>query len=208
MKKYIVEFIGTFFLVFTVCMAGSTAGNFAPIAIGSALMIMIYAGGYISGAHYNPGVSVAVMIRGKLSSKDLIMYWIAQIAGGVAAAALAKYFFHYGDHATAIYLTSRKIALAAEAIGSFAIAFVVLNVATSSKTAGNSFYGLAIGFTVVAMAYTLGPITGGSFNAGVAVGGTVFGIFGANFLWVYLVGNILGGVVAGLIYNFLKPDDN
>ncbi|MBS1579042.1 MAG: aquaporin [Bacteroidetes bacterium] len=207
MKKYIVEFVGTFFLVFAVCMAGTTAGNFAPIAIGSTLMIMIYAGGYISGAHYNPGVSIAVMIRGKLSLKDLIMYWIAQIAGGVVAAYLASHFFHYGEHATAIYLTSRKIALGAEAIGSFAIAFVVLNVATSTKTAGNSFYGLAIGFTVVAMAYALGPITGGSFNGGVAVGGTVFGIFGANFLWIYLVGNIVGGAIAGLLYNFLKPDE-
>ncbi len=203
MKKYIVEFIGTFFLVLTVCMAGSKAGEMAPIAIGGALMVMVYAGGYISGGHYNPAVSFAVWIRGKLSLTEMISYWVVQLAGGVAAALLAQHVF---DYIVVPHDPIGKTAIIAEAIGTFALAFVVLNVATSQKTSGNSNYGLAIGFTVTVMAYTLGPVSGGAFNPAVALGNTVFGGFYWNELWMYVIGTLAGAALAGLLYNYLKPD--
>jgi len=204
MKKYLVEFIGTFFLVLAVCMAGTKAGNFAPIAIGATLMVMVYAGGYISGGHYNPAVSLAVFIRGKLPLMDLIVYWIVQLAGAAVAAYVASKVFMYATTAHMNDFPKRE--LAAELLGTFALAYVVLNTATSAKTSGNSNYGLAIGFTVVAMAYILGPISGGAFNTAVAFGNTIFGGFSWCCFWIYLVGTLGGGAVAGIVYRFINPD--
>ena len=93
MNKYLMEFIGTFFLVFTVGMTviGGGAGALAPLAIGASLMIMVYAGGHISGGHYNPAVTLGVWLRGKCDAKDVVPYWVAQIAGAFAAGACVKY---------------------------------------------------------------------------------------------------------------------
>ncbi len=204
MKKYLVEFIGTFFLVLAVCMAGSKGGTLAPIAIGSTLMVMVYAGGYISGAHYNPAVSLAVFIRGKISLMDMIIYWAVQIAAAIVAVIIAMYVFQYSGQLAANDFPKRVFA--AEMIGTFALAYVVLHVATSAKTAGNSYYGLAIGFTVLSMAYVLGPVSGGAFNPAVAIGASVFGVFGWNVIWIYLLGTFAGGAIAGIVYRFLNPD--
>ena len=83
MNKYIAEFIGTFFLVLTIgcTVIGAGSGVIAPLAIGAALMVMVYAGGHVSGAHYNPAVTLAVWLRGRCEAKDVVPYWIAQIAG-------------------------------------------------------------------------------------------------------------------------------
>ncbi|MDE3144827.1 MAG: aquaporin family protein [Bacteroidota bacterium] len=206
MKKYIVEFIGTFFLVLAVCMAGSKAGEMAPLAIGATLMVMIFAGGHVSGGHFNPAVTLAVFIRGKCDATDTFFYWVFQIAGGVVAGLLASKYFDY--MAVAASPDSSMKALVAEIIGTFALAYVVLNVATATKTSGNSFYGLAIGFTVTAMAYTLGPVSMGAFNPAVAVGAGVFGAFAWNTIWIYLIGCLLGGALAGITYRFIiKPDE-
>ncbi len=204
MKKYLVEFIGTFFLVLAVCMAGSKAGNFAPIAIGVTLMVMVYAGGYVSGGHYNPAVSLAVYIRGKLPAMEMVGYWIVQIAGAALAALVASKVFMYATTAHSNDFPKREIA--AEMLGTFALAYVVLNTATSTKTAGNSNYGLAIGFTVVAMAYILGPISGGAFNTAVAFGNTIFGGFAWSGFWIYFAGTFIGGAVAGIVYRVINPD--
>jgi aquaporin Z len=207
MKKYLVEFIGTFFLVQAVCLAGLSqhgAGFMAPIAIGCTLMVMVYAGGYVSGGHYNPAVSLAAFVRGKLGMGDLIGYWIVQLAAGAVAALVAQHVFK--AHPMGDTMEVGKRALAAEVIGTFALAYVVLNTATSAKTAGNSNYGLAIGFTVVVMAYTLGPISGGAFNTAVALGATVFGGFAWKSLWIYVVGTLVGGLLAGAAYKVIDPD--
>src|ERR1051325_9321848 len=147
MKKYIVEFIGTFFLVLAVGMAviKPDVGSFAPIAIGATLMVMIYAGGHISGGHYNPAVTLAVLVRGRCKLADVPGYLIAQIVAAALAAAIVLFF--KGNPAD-ITPGAPKIvpALLAELVGTFALAYVVLNVATAKNTAGNSFYGLAIGF--------------------------------------------------------------
>lgn len=209
MNKYITEVLGTFFLVFTVCMttspAGAGAGALAPIAIGSVLMVMIYAGGHISGAHYNPAVSFGVMIRGRANMAETVKYWVSQIIGAAIAAYAARYLLGGGGSGNEGLDTARS--LTAEIIGTFALVTVVLNVATSTKNAGNSYYGVAIGFTVLAMAYAVGGISGGAFNPAVALGKTLLGDFSWTTIWIYLVGNLGGGLLAGVVYKVMNPEE-
>ena len=200
MKKYLVEFIGTFFLVLTiVCAVNGGAGNLAPLAIGSALMVMVFAGGHISGAHYNPAVSLAVLMRGAMDKGDFIPYLVAQVLGAACAALLASNLFGYsGTPGTIDFLP----AFVAELVGTFALAYVVLNVATAKGTEGNSFYGLAIGFTVTALAYALGGISGGAFNPAVAVGVSIAGMSAWANIWVFLVACFAGGALAALVFKY------
>ncbi|MBA3957183.1 MAG: aquaporin [Parachlamydiaceae bacterium] len=198
--KYLYEFIGTFFLVLTVGMTvlnPGSVGPFAPLAIGSALAVMVFAGGHVSGGHYNPAVSLAAFMRKKLNSKDLGLYWIAQLLGGVVAAMVTLYLKGNGEPAPMEldYLP----ALLAEFLFTFALCFVVLNVATARATAGNSYFGLAIGFTVLVGAYAVGAISGGAFNPAVALGITILNISAWSNIWVYVVANLLGGAAAALV---------
>jgi aquaporin Z len=206
MRKYVVEFIGTFFLVLAVCSAifHNSDNNFAPLAIGFALIVMIYAGGHLSGAHYNPAVSLAVFIRGKMSMVEMIGYWVVQLVAGVIAALVATNLFKY--NATPAAPAETLGAVIAEIIGTFALVYVILNVATSPKTANNHYYGLAIGFTVVAMAYAVGPVSGGAFNPAVALGLSVFEKIEWNALWIYLVGAFTGAILAAIVYRVLRLD--
>jgi aquaporin Z len=207
MKKYLVEFIGTFFLVLTVGMTviEPGAGNLAPLAIGSALMIMVFAGGHISGGHYNPAVTIAVWLRGRCPSADVAGYIGSQLLGAVAA----SFLVHYLKADATVVAGKMEIgpALAAEFVGTFALCYVVLNVATAKGTANNSFYGLAIGFTVMVMAFALGGVSGGAFNPAVATGITVMGLAKAGNIWVYFVGNFAAAIVAALTFKFINPDD-
>jgi aquaporin Z len=207
MKKYLVEFIGTFFLVLTVGMTviDPGAGNLAPLAIGSALMIMVYAGGHVSGGHYNPAVTVAVWLRGRCPASDVPAYIGAQIAAGVVAAITVLAL--KGNPGPAAQDIKILPALVAEFIGTFALCYVVLNVATSKATAGNSFYGLAIGFTVMTMAFALGGISGGAFNPAVATGITVMHLEKAANIWIYLIANFSAGALAALTFKFINPED-
>jgi aquaporin Z len=207
MKKYITEFIGTFFLVLSVGMA-STMGAMAPVAIGATLMVMIFAGGHISGAHYNPAVTLAVFIRGRISMNDALPYMIVQLAGAAIAALICSQVFEVkGTGGCAVADGNTIKALIAEILGTFALAYVILNVATSKANAGNSFYGLAIGFTVTAMAYTLGSLSGGAFNPAVAFGQSIAGNFCWGNIWIYLVGCFAGGALAAVVFNMNNPDD-
>ena len=207
MKKYLVEFIGTFFLVLTVGMTviEPGAGNLAPLAIGSALMIMVYAGGHVSGGHYNPAVTVAVWLRGRCSQADVPGYIGSQIAAGIVAAFVVLGL--KGDP----FVTPADIkvfpSLVAELVGTFALAYVVLNVATAKATSGNSYYGLAIGFTVTTMAFALGGISGGAFNPAVAVGITVMHLAKVSNLWIYLAANFAAGALAAIAFKFINPED-
>jgi aquaporin Z len=203
MNRYVVEFIGTFFLVFTVGMVSIDpgAGALAPLAIGSALAVMVYAGGHISGGHYNPAVTLAVWLRGKASASGAAAYWVAQILAGVVAAAIVL-FLKDSSAATAAYEVGP--ALVAEFLFAFALAFVVLNVATAKSTDGNSYFGFAIGFTVMVGAFAVGSVSGGVFNPAVAVGITIMGMVDLSFIWVYFVATLLGGAAAALAFNALK----
>jgi aquaporin Z len=210
MKKYIVEFIGTFFLILTVgcTVIAPGAGDMAPLAIGSALMVMIFAGGHISGGHYNPAVTLAVTLRGKCTWNDAIAYWAAQIIAAVVAAFTVRYL--KGDAMGAVTALTLKVgpSLLVEFLFTFALCLMVLNVATAKGTSGNSFYGLAIGFTVMFSAYSAGYISGGAFNPAVAVGASLLGIINWSSIWIYLVANLAAGVVAALVFKATNaPDD-
>lgn len=206
MNKYIVEFIGTFFLVLTICMAViGGAGDFAPIAIGFSLMCMIFAGGHISGAHYNPAVTLGVFLRGKCDKGDVVGYVVAQLLAAVAAVFLAGMML--GDKVATMGSISTVPAFLAEFLGTFALVYVILNVATAKGTEGNSFYGLAIGCTVTFCAYALGPISGGAFNPAVAVGACLAGLASWSTIAVIIGGNLAGGVAAALVFKTVNPSE-
>src|SRR5229473_3427509 len=208
MNKYIAEFIGTFFLVLTVgcTVIGNGAGAFAPLAIGSVLMVMVFAGGHISGGHFNPAVTLGVWLRGKCAAKDVAPYMISQIIGAVLAAFAVK--FLQGGAAVAPLQLATLPALLAEFLFTFALVYVVLNTATAKGTSGNSFYGLAIGFTVLAGAFSVGNISGGAFNPAVAVGISLMGLSSWANIWIYLVAEFAGGTVAALVFKTVNPGDN
>jgi aquaporin Z len=203
LRKAIVEGIGTFFLMLTIgqVVLDPGAGALAPLAIGSALMIMVYAGGHISGGHYNPAVTLGVFLRGRATSQELGVYWAAQVVGAVLATFATR--FLKGGLVAAPLAPDIGAALLAEFLFTFALVYVVLNVATARGNEGNSHYGLAIGFTVVVGAYSVGAISGGAFNPAVAVGITMLGITAIGSIWIYLVANLLGGAAAALLFNAL-----
>jgi aquaporin Z len=207
MNKYLIEFIGTFFLVLVVglTVVEPGAGALAPIAIGSVLMVMVYAGGPISGAHYNPAVTLAVWMRGKCETKDVFPYVLMQILGAILAALLVNYL----KSPVNLPPSSPDVlpALLVEFVFTFALAFVVLNVATSSKSAGNSYFGLAIGFTLATAAFAGGAISGGAFNPAVAVGISTMGLVAWNNIWIYLVANLAGGALAAIVFKVVNPGD-
>lgn len=207
MNKYVFELLGTFFLVFTVgcTVVGNGAGALAPLAIGSALMIMVFAGGHISGAHYNPAVTVGVWLRGKCETKDVPGYVISQSVGAMLAASAVKYL-KAGAVVTPISPATGP-ALVAEFLFTFALVFVVLNVATTKGTTGNSFFGLAIGFTVATGAFAVGNISGGVFNPAVALGISMMGLSAWANIWVYLLAEIAAGVTAAMAFRALSPSD-
>ncbi len=198
MNKYAMELVGTFFLVFTIgcTVVGNGAGALAPLAIGAVLMVMVFAGGHISGAHYNPAITLGVWMRGKCETKDVAPYIISQLIGSVLAALAVKYL-KAGAPVTPMTLATVP-ALLAEFLFTFALVFVVLNTATSKGTAGNSFYGLAIGFTVLAGAFAVGNISGGAFNPAVAVGITTMGLAAWPSIWIYWLAEFAAGAAAAL----------
>jgi aquaporin Z len=206
MAKYLTEFLGAFFLVLTIgCTAiRSGSGVIPPLAIGAVLMVMVYAGGHISGAHYNPAVTLAVWLRGRLERRELLPYWVSQVAGAAAAALVVD--FLRGPSPTRPE-PALGPAFLAELLFTFALAYVVLNVATAKATSGNSYYGLAIGFTVMAGAFAVGDLSGGAFNPAVAVGAAMMGLTAWSFLWLYLAANLLGGTAAAMVFKFANPGD-
>src|SRR6187431_1853102 len=208
MKKYIAEFIGTFFLVLTVgcTVIPGAAGVIAPLAIGAALMVMIFAGGHISGAHYNPAVTLGVFLRGRCPASDVVPYMIAQVAGAAAAAATVI-FLKAGATPPPPSFPPVMPAFVAEFLYTFALVYVILNVATAKANAGNSFYGLAIGMTVMVGAFAVGPISGAAFNPAVAIGVAIMGLSPWPALWIYLAANFLGGAVAAVVFKALNPAD-
>ncbi len=204
MKKYIVEFIGTFFLVLTVGFSVLGKAELAPLAIGSALMVMVYAGGHISGGHYNPAVTLAVWLRGKCEAKDVAPYILSQFLAG-AAAALIVVAVKNPVIQPAVHPLGSSVLV--EFLFTFALAWVVLNSATAKGTAGNSFYGLAIGFTVLTGAVAVGSISGGAFNPAVGLGVTIMGLEDIRQFVVYLLADSAGGVAAALAFKATQSSE-
>ncbi|PXX69307.1 glycerol uptake facilitator-like aquaporin [Nocardia tenerifensis] len=206
-RKLAVEGIGTFFLVFTVGAAVHSGSSLAPLAIGAALMVMVYAGGHISGGHYNPAVTLAALVRGRIGAVAAGCYWATQVVAGLVAAVVVRLVIG-GASGRALNPSGHPLAdaLAAELLFTFALAYVVLNVATSADHPNNSFYGLAIGFTVAAGAIAVGGVSGGAFNPAVLFGGMVMGLFGPWTL-LYLIVELLAGAAAGLAFRMLNRTD-
>jgi aquaporin Z len=221
MKKYIIELIGTFFLVLTVATAAillKASSPLTPLAIGSALMVMIYAGGHISGGHFNPSVTLGVWIRGRCDTKDVVPYIVAQLVGALIAVFAAKTLYPEKFAALAAEpaaaLSSPLSVILAEFLFTFALVYVVLNSATAKRNAGTGFYGLAIGFTVLTGAVAVGGVSGGAFNPAVAVGvSTLHSLAGTcaqlsfGTIWQHLVGELLAAGAAGFLFRALNTDD-
>jgi aquaporin Z len=207
MAKYLVEFIGAFFLVFTIGMTviEPGAGPLAPLAIGSVLMVMVFAGGHVSGAHYNPAVTLAVLIRGKTTPNEAVIYIVVQLVAAAVAALLVN-MLKAGAEITPV---AHNVAnsLLVEFLFTFALAYVVLNVATARANVGNSYFGLAIGFTVLVGAFAVGGISGGAFNPAVATGITMMGLSSWANYWIYLLADFAGGAVAALVFRVISPVD-
>ncbi len=203
-RKLTVEFIGMFLFMFTVGMATNKAGAgaLAPLAIGSVLMVMVFAGGHISGGHFNPAVSTAVFLRGRMRSDEYRAYIVTQFVAAVLAGLVVRVV---GGHEAHAAVAGAGRMLIAEFLFTFALAWVVLNVATAKGTEGNSFYGLAIGFTVVAGAFAVGGISGGAFNPAIALGASVTGLFKWTNVWIYLLADFLGGAAAAYAFLHVLP---
>ena len=203
MKKYIIEFIGTFFLVTTIGLTGN------PLAIGIMLTILVYMGGHISGAHYNPAVTISIFCKKLIDQKDAIKYIITQLAASLTAAALVFNLNTDLMHVVPNSSYSLLQIILCEFIFTFLLVLVILNVATNKKTEGNSYYGLAIGFTVMASAYCVGEISGGAFNPAVAFGPAILDLFSGNGeditkIWIYILSPITGGYLAYILDKYIN----
>ncbi|GJM42715.1 MAG: aquaporin [Ardenticatenaceae bacterium] len=206
-KNLVVEFIGTFLFLVVIAAAVALAGDFAPIAIGVMLMVMVYAGGHLSGGHFNPAVTLGAVMRGAAPMSDLLPYWAAQVLGGVLGAFVGNYIAGAGGGGLNTDAAMEfGPGVLAEIIGTFALVYVVLNVATAKNNEGNSFYGLAIGFTVMAFAFAVGGVSGGAFNPAVGTGVTLAGIAPIGNLLYYWIANLIGGALAALAFNYVNVD--
>jgi aquaporin Z len=207
MKNYLVEFIGSYFLILVVGLTviAPGAGALAPVAIGLTLMVMVYAGGPISGGHYNPAVTLAVFLRGKCRAADVLPYMLAQFVAAAAAAQTALYL----KAGSTISAATPHVpaALLVEFLFTFALAFTVLTTATSAKSAGNSYFGFAIGSAVLVGAFAAGAISGAAFNPAVALGVTLMGLSAAANIWIFFLANFAGGAVAAVVYRLVNPDE-
>jgi aquaporin Z len=205
--KLVTELVGTFLFVSVIALSGP-AGSFAPLAIGGALLAMVYMGGHVSGAHYNPAVSFGAFLRRKMGGADMLAYWAAQLAGA-ALAFVAGYLV--SGHSPGIH-PGPKVdvyqALAVEILFTAALVLVVLNVAMTKATEGNSFYGLAIGFTIAAAIFVGAPISGGAYNPAVGIGATLGSALftGAGWsdawsdVWLYITGPLVGAAIGAAIH--------
>lgn len=211
--RYLSEFVGTYLLVFTVgcnVLAGNLVWGVTSIAC--VLMVSIYALGSSSGANFNPAVSLALGLSGKLALFDVAIYMLVQIAAGVAAA------FSYGALLWKVANLSPAKGFGyyetglAEGLYTFVLVFVVLNVACSTRNNppdnGNQFFGLAIGFSVIAGGYGAGAISGGCFNPAIAIGMDLSSA-GLGFGWCffYVACELAGGVLAAGLFRVVRPDD-
>jgi aquaporin Z len=206
-RKYGAEFIGTFFLVFTVCATGRSGSPLAPLAIGAVLAALVFATGHTSGGLLNPAMTLAVFLRGRLPVRDIGPYMAAQVVGALAAAGLARFMIDAKPVALTASGRGLVAAFVAELLFTFALAYVVLNVATSKDHPNNSFYGLAIGFIVLAGAVAVGGLSGGAFNPAVGIGLCLAGLARWSMVWVYIVATLAGAAGAAAAFRALHPDD-
>ncbi len=198
--------------MFTAGAAAGGGNSLAPLAIGGVLMVMVYAGERISGGHYNPAVTLAMLVLRKISTRDAAWYWIVQFGTGLIAATAVRWIVDPARATTEATLTQPSHNPAAvfgvEVLFTFALCFVVLNVTASKQHSENDYYGLAIGFTVVSGAFAVGDVSGGAFNPSVTVGAAAAGLFAWPTLWVYLTAQGVAAIGAGIVFGALGVDDD
>jgi aquaporin Z len=203
--SYVTELIGTFFLVLTIGLMAATQSPLAPLAIGGMLTGLVYMGRHVSGAHYNPAITLAIFFRGKLAPSEVMPYVLSQVLGALLASATV--YLATGSTFAPVPAEGYGVlaVLLVEVLFTFALALVILNVATVDSVSDNSYYGLAIGLTVTAGAFAAGPISGGVLNPAVGMGPILLNVVlnagSASALWFYLVGPTVGATVAVLVFN-------
>lgn len=202
MKHYLVEFIGTFFLVLTIALTGN------PLAISLVLIALVYWGGHLSGAHYNPAVTLALLLRKKITQQEASRYVLSQLTGSILACLVSSSFFSKPLIVSTGINTPWTSAFLAETLFTFLLASVVLHVAATKKTHGNQYFGLAIGAVVFVGATAVGNISGGAFNPAVGIGplftNTFIGhsLFDPSLFFLYILGPGLGAVAASLLHQY------
>lgn len=196
MRRYAIELVGSFFLVLTFLVSVGSGDPLAALAVGSVLMVLVYAGGGAPVPHFNPAVSLGAVVRGRLDAAELLPYSAAQLLGTLLAAVLARWLVALPEGVSLAGDLVAK-ALVVELLFTFALTYVVLTVGERDRR-GNSYYGLAIGFAAAGGLLVAGPISGGVLNPGVAFGGAVSGLGTWGSLWVLLVATFAGGALAGL----------
>ena len=202
-QKLTTEFIGTFFLSLTICTAAvyGSAGDYAPFGIAATLMVMIYAGGHISGAHYNPAVTVSIYLRGACDKEEVFPYIASQVIAAVSAALVVENLL-FPDALSPVTADLGTDAVVAELLFTFALAYVILNVATTESTSGNGYYGAAIALVVLAGAITVGSISLASFNPAVTSALIVSGKLAIADSWMHFAPQFIGAVLATYVYKF------
>ncbi len=209
MNRLLSEFLGTFFLTLTICVAAvyGKAGDYGPLAIGFVLVAMVYACGHISKAHFNPAVSLAFLIRGcYISVKEMFSFIGVQCLAAILAALLARGLYSDG----VIVETTDLIfvpALVAEILFTFMLVWVIMNVATAKANHGNDFYGIAIGFTVAGAVYTVGIVSLAVLNPAVAIALVLVGKLSLSQIAIPIFGSLLGGLGAVLLFNLGHPTE-
>ena len=200
-QKLTTEFIGTFFLSLTICTAAvyGSAGDYAPFGIAATLMVMIYAGGHISGAHYNPAVTVSIYLRGACEKDEVLPYIVSQVIAAVSAAIVVESLL-FPDALSPEMADLGTDAVVAELLFTFALAYVILNVATTESTSGNGYYGAAIALVVLAGAITVGSISLASFNPAVTSALIVSGKLALADSWMHFVPQFVGAIMATYVY--------
>jgi len=203
------EFYGTMMLTLVIAVSAGLGKELAPLAIGLMLVCMVFTYGHLSGGHFNPAVSFAVMIRGKITPLRCLLYTIFQVLGGICGVALGRYVLPEGQNTPVPKYQENELnaAITAEFFFSMALSTVVLNTATTVSVGPNSFYGLAIGFVVVSGAICVGDISGAVFNPAVGTGLLI--VAGeVRDLWLYWVAPLCGGFVSGVMFHIVNSDEN
>lgn len=226
--KGLVEFIGTFALVHTICLASVFAqGYLAPFAIGAVLMILVFAWGHVSGAHYNPAVSTGALLCRKIDLKTWSLYIVVQILGAILSALIAAEVAIADEMgmenkfpAISVDDNKKDWGVWTEFVWTFLLVSVVLNVATTKAPGyqNNSFFGLAIGFTVLSGAIAVGGLSGGAFNPAVVIGVNVgrhayedikdFNMDVTTVTaksWAYcILADLAGAILAAILFQFTE----
>ncbi|MCL6525172.1 MAG: aquaporin [Thermoflavifilum sp.] len=206
MKNWFIEFIGTFFLVLTMLLSWHHSLELSALATGAMMMAIVYLGGRVSEGYFNPGISLGVAMQKRFSFGRMIAYWIAQFVAAICAALIGWLLI---GHPQIVVQQLGQLdivrGLVAEFLFSFVLVLTVLATAVSSRSAGNSYFGLAIGFVLFAGIASTGSLSGGAFNSATGLGLCLFGLSAWFNIWIYIVGNLLGGIIAGLVYKAIIP---